>query len=126
MDRLVAIDMEKAIREVMETDWRDKDGGWTNYIRIRVKIDVLRPFRRVAHLVGSEGTEIVCAIKYEGHSGGLAMLWKDGVNVTIQNYSSHHIDSLVRMESHNNIRFTGFYGHANPNLRSRPWDILRM
>ncbi|MBA0843500.1 hypothetical protein Goarm_000683, partial [Gossypium armourianum] len=59
MDRQVAIDMEKAIREVMEIDWRDKDGG---------------------------------------HSGGLAMLWKDGVNVTIQNYSSHHIDSLVHME----------------------------
>ncbi|MBA0573533.1 hypothetical protein Golob_000803 [Gossypium lobatum] len=66
------------------------------------------------------------AVSSEGHSGGLAMLWKDGVNVTIQNYSSHHIDSLVRMESHNNIRFTGFYGHADLNLRSRPWDILRI
>ncbi|MBA0672225.1 hypothetical protein Goklo_024626 [Gossypium klotzschianum] len=122
----VAIDMEKVIREVMEIDWRDKDGGWTGYIRIRVKIDVLRPLRRVVHLVGSEGIETVCPINSEGHSGGLAMLWKDGVNLTIQNYSSHHIDSLVCMESHNNIRFMGFYGHADPNLRSRPWDILRM
>ncbi|MBA0602604.1 hypothetical protein Gorai_002779 [Gossypium raimondii] len=67
MDRQVAIDMEKVIREVMEIDWRDKDGGWTDYIRIRVKIDVLRPLRRVVHLVGSEGTETVWAIKYEGY-----------------------------------------------------------
>ncbi|PPD95333.1 hypothetical protein GOBAR_DD07639 [Gossypium barbadense] len=130
----VAVDMEKVIREVMEIDWRDKDGGWTDYIRIRVKIDVLKPLRRVIHVVRSEGTETVCAIKMAGclvvssesHSGGLAMLWKDGVNVTIQNYSSHHFDSLVCMESYNNIRFMGFYGHADPNIRSRPWDILRM
>ncbi|MBA0634359.1 hypothetical protein Godav_028802 [Gossypium davidsonii] len=67
LDDYVAIDMEKVIREVMEIDWRDKDGGWTGYIRIRVKIDVLRPLRRVVHLVGSEGIETVCPIKYEGY-----------------------------------------------------------
>ncbi|MBA0726507.1 hypothetical protein Golax_002331 [Gossypium laxum] len=53
-DRLVAIDMGKAIGEVVAIDWRDRDGGWTNYIRIRFKIDVLRPLRKVVHLVSSE------------------------------------------------------------------------
>ncbi|MBA0765536.1 hypothetical protein Gotri_014716 [Gossypium trilobum] len=65
MDREVAIDVGKAIGEVVAIDWHDKNGRWTVYIRIRVKIDMLRPLRRVVHLVGSEGTETVCAIKYE-------------------------------------------------------------
>ncbi|PPS07712.1 hypothetical protein GOBAR_AA12932 [Gossypium barbadense] len=110
--RMVAIDVGKTIGDVVAIDWRDRGGGWTDYIRIRVKIDVLRPFRRVIHLVGSEGTETVCAI--------------NGVDVSIQNYSSHDIDSLIRLESQNSLKFKGFYGHANPNLRSWSWDILRM
>ncbi|MBA0585918.1 uncharacterized protein LOC105795840 [Gossypium raimondii] len=65
MDREVAIDVGKAIGEVVAIDCHDKNGRWTEYIRIRVKIDVLRPLRRVVHLVGSEGTETVCTIKYE-------------------------------------------------------------
>ncbi|PPR86048.1 hypothetical protein GOBAR_AA34639 [Gossypium barbadense] len=65
------------------------------------------------------------AVSSEGCCGGLAMLWKDGVDVSIQNYSSHHMDSLVRMESHNSFRFIGFYGHADLNLRSRSREIFR-
>ncbi|MFQ6629180.1 hypothetical protein Gotur_007201 [Gossypium turneri] len=65
MDRQVAMDVGKAIGEVVAIDWRDRDGGWTENIRIRVMIDVFKPFRRVVHLVGSDGTETVCAIKYE-------------------------------------------------------------
>ncbi|MBA0736621.1 hypothetical protein Gogos_010156 [Gossypium gossypioides] len=164
MDRRAAIDVGKAIGEVVAINWRDRDGSWIGYIRIRVKIDILRPLRRVVHLVGSEGIETVCAIKYErlptfcyicslighttqkcsrkeehletnnlnfqlsleGRSKGLAMMWKDGLDVSIQNYSSHHIDSIVCMECYNNIRFTGLYGHADSNLRSWSWDILRM
>ncbi|MBA0788662.1 hypothetical protein Gotri_000015 [Gossypium trilobum] len=174
MDRQVAIDMGKAIGEVVAIDWRDRDGGWTNYSRIRFKIDVLRPLRKVVHLVSSElggssqtrgnwrnGIKILekminpseginsdndgdgeenyltmlkgkeksrageeefeyCSpaekhptksardgggkMSLQSRSGGLAMLWKEGVDVAIQNYSSHHIDSLVSMENHNNIR----------------------
>ncbi|PPE00625.1 hypothetical protein GOBAR_DD02349 [Gossypium barbadense] len=47
------------------------------------------------------------------------------VDVAIQNYSSHHIDSLIRSKNHNIIRFTGFYGHPDPNLRNWSWDILK-
>ncbi|PPD81621.1 hypothetical protein GOBAR_DD21449 [Gossypium barbadense] len=54
MDRQVSIDIGKAIGEVVAIDWRDRNGGWTNYIRIRFKIDVLRPLRKVVHLVSSE------------------------------------------------------------------------
>ncbi|TYI30108.1 hypothetical protein ES332_A05G362000v1 [Gossypium tomentosum] len=65
------------------------------------------------------------AVNSEGQSGGLALMWRDGMNFSIQNYSKHHIDSLVKLENNKNIRVTGFYGHANPNLRSSSWDIFR-
>ncbi|MBA0770683.1 hypothetical protein Gotri_019286 [Gossypium trilobum] len=65
MDKQVGIDVGKAIGEVVAIDWRDNDGKWTKYIRVRVKIDVLKPLRKVVHLVRNDGIEIVRAIKYE-------------------------------------------------------------
>ncbi|PPR99205.1 hypothetical protein GOBAR_AA21467 [Gossypium barbadense] len=66
------------------------------------------------------------AVNSESQRGGLVLMWKESVDVAIQNYSNHHIDSFVKMEGHNRFRFTGFYGHADPNLRNHSWDILRM
>lgn len=43
MDKEVAIEVARAIEEVVAIDWRDKDGRWVNYIRLRVKIDILKP-----------------------------------------------------------------------------------
>ncbi|MFQ6659288.1 hypothetical protein Gotur_028236 [Gossypium turneri] len=57
--------------------------------------------------------------------GGLALMWRDGMNVSIQNYFKHHIDSMVKLENNKTIRVTGFYGHAIPKHRSSSWDILR-
>ncbi|MBA0855909.1 hypothetical protein Goshw_020944, partial [Gossypium schwendimanii] len=51
--------------EVLAIDWGDRDGGWTEYIRVREKIDVSKPLRRMVYLVGQEDAEIVCTIKYE-------------------------------------------------------------
>ncbi|MBA0761135.1 hypothetical protein Gotri_023821 [Gossypium trilobum] len=41
--RQVAMDVGKAIGEVVDIDWRNRDGGWTEYIWLRVIIDVLIP-----------------------------------------------------------------------------------
>ncbi|KAB2032283.1 hypothetical protein ES319_D05G362800v1 [Gossypium barbadense] len=65
------------------------------------------------------------AVNSEGRSGGLAMMWKDGMNVAIQNYSKHHIDSLIKLEGDKTLRVTGFYGHVNPICRSSSWEMLR-
>ncbi|TYG40891.1 hypothetical protein ES288_D12G130400v1 [Gossypium darwinii] len=65
------------------------------------------------------------AVNSEGRSGGLTLMWRDGMNVSIQNFSKHHIDSKVRLDDNKTIRVTGFYGHANPNFRRSSWDILR-
>ncbi|KAA3481340.1 reverse transcriptase [Gossypium australe] len=65
------------------------------------------------------------AVSAEGKNGCLALMWKEGNKVTIQNYSKYHIDSLVKMEDGTDIRFTGFYGQADPTLRNQAWDMLR-
>ncbi|TYJ00813.1 hypothetical protein E1A91_A13G111100v1, partial [Gossypium mustelinum] len=61
----------------------------------------------------------------EGRSGGPALTWKEGVDVNIQNYSKYHIDALVRYENNKSVRFTGFYGDANPSLRNSSWNMVR-
>ncbi|MBA0772098.1 hypothetical protein Gotri_007534 [Gossypium trilobum] len=54
----VAIEVGRSIGEVATIDWRAIDGGWVDYIRLGVKIDVLKPLRRAVHLVDRDGTKI--------------------------------------------------------------------
>ncbi|MBA0742220.1 hypothetical protein Gogos_015299 [Gossypium gossypioides] len=61
----------------------------------------------------------------EGRKGGLAIMWKDKIEVTIQNNCSHHIDSLVKLDDSTSLRFTGFYGFAKLNLHGHSWDLLK-
>ncbi|KAA3462544.1 LINE-1 reverse transcriptase isogeny [Gossypium australe] len=65
------------------------------------------------------------AVNAEGKSSGLALMWRERVKVTIQNYSKYHIDSLVNIEDGEIIKFTGFYGHFDPILKKHAWDILK-
>ncbi|PPS16907.1 hypothetical protein GOBAR_AA03660 [Gossypium barbadense] len=65
------------------------------------------------------------AINSEGKSGGIALMWKEGVKVDVQNFSNHHIDFLVTFDENDAIWFTGFYGQADPNLRNQSRDMLR-
>ncbi|MBA0587244.1 hypothetical protein Gorai_000376 [Gossypium raimondii] len=69
-----------------------------------------------------EGCMVVNAI---GRSGGLAMMWKEGIKVEIKNYFSNHIDSLIHIENHNPIRFTSFYGNADPKIKKARGKGLR-
>ncbi|KAK8335238.1 hypothetical protein V6Z11_A09G041100 [Gossypium hirsutum] len=79
-------------------------------------------FHRIRTICRMEGC---LAVGSERKSGGLALLWKEGVNVSVQNYSKFHIDSLVSMDDGEKFRFTGFYGQTDPSLRQQSWDMLR-
>ncbi|KAG8478724.1 hypothetical protein CXB51_028563 [Gossypium anomalum] len=65
------------------------------------------------------------AVNVAVKSGGLAMLWKEGTKVDIQNYSKYHIDSVVQLKDQRRVRFTGFYGDANLNQRNELWNMLK-
>jgi hypothetical protein len=41
---------------------------------------------------------------------GIAMLWRDGIDVNIQNCSRNHIDMEVKGEDNKVWRFTWIYG----------------
>jgi hypothetical protein len=42
--------------------------------------------------------ENMFVVESVGKSGGLVLLWKNGVNVTIKNYSQPHINALMKTE----------------------------
>ncbi|XP_075499960.1 uncharacterized protein LOC142538530 [Primulina tabacum] len=64
------------------------------------------------------------AIDCRGKSEGLALLWKESVDVHIKSYSMGHIDCVVK-ENDKEWRFTGFYGHPDSSLRHQSWELLR-
>ncbi|CAM9001934.1 unnamed protein product [Rhodiola kirilowii] len=59
-----------------------------------------------------------------GTAGGLAMLWKGELCLTIKNFSSHHIDAIVETEFQS--RLTLFYGHPMVSRRKESWDLIRV
>lgn len=72
-------------------------------------------------LLGFNGCFVVNS---RGRSGGLCLMWKDPVDVTIHSYSQGHIDCMVTLNS-KKWRFTGFYGHPDTRFRNQSWDLLQ-
>lgn len=61
----------------------------------------------------------------KGRSGGLALLWKKEIQVEVQTYFEHHIDSIIMSEGDSpRWRFTGFYGNPKTNKREESWSLL--
>ncbi|PPS12936.1 hypothetical protein GOBAR_AA07704 [Gossypium barbadense] len=65
MDRQLALDVGNTIGELVVIDWKDRYGGWIEFMRIKVKIDMLKPLRRVVRMVDKAGEEKIGLIKYE-------------------------------------------------------------
>lgn len=59
-----------------------------------------------------------------GKSGGLALLWRNGINVSLRAISKYYIDADVVETNGEKWRFTVVYGesHADKDLT---WDALR-
>jgi hypothetical protein len=61
-----------------------------------------------------------------GKSGGLAMMWRDVDDVTIENYSRRHINVMIYSQTAKQTwKLTGFYGHPNPARRHEAWSLLK-
>ncbi|PPE02082.1 hypothetical protein GOBAR_DD00896 [Gossypium barbadense] len=43
LDRQMALDVGNALGEIVEIDWKDRYGGWIEFMRLKVKIDVSKP-----------------------------------------------------------------------------------
>ncbi|PPD83793.1 hypothetical protein GOBAR_DD19263 [Gossypium barbadense] len=51
LDCQMVLDVGNALGELVAIDWRDCNRGWTEFVRIKVKINVLKPLRRVVKLL---------------------------------------------------------------------------
>jgi hypothetical protein len=61
-----------------------------------------------------------------GKSRGMTLFWGEDINVTIQNFSQHHINSLVKILEDGTLwKFSGFYGHPDVAKRGEAWALLQ-
>ena len=72
-------------------------------------VEEMRKVKEELHYQG--GLFVPCDRSWGGRRGGLAMLWKDEVNLHIQNYSLNHIDAIILTDPRAPWRITGFYGY---------------
>ncbi|MBA0592183.1 hypothetical protein Gorai_009169, partial [Gossypium raimondii] len=46
-------------------DWKDRNRGWMEFMRLKAKINALKPWRRIVKLVDKDGLEMIGLLKYE-------------------------------------------------------------
>lgn len=57
--------------------------------------------------------------------GGLAVLWKNTVNCSIDSSSSNHIDFIMLNDSTPHWRLSCFYGYPERERRRESWGLIR-
>ena len=62
----------------------------------------------------------------DGKSGGLAVMWKKGINIELHNYSRYHIDVEVVESDGFRWRFTGVYGEPARDRKWKTWKLMRI
>lgn len=60
-----------------------------------------------------------------GTSGGLALFWRRGIDVTVKSISTYHIDVAIKEEGWK-WRFTGIYGESRNEEKKNTWSLLRL
>jgi hypothetical protein len=64
------------------------------------------------------------AVSCQGRSGGLALWWREGVEVSVRPWCQYYIDAKICLDG-KTWRFTGIYGEPRADLRSKTWEALR-
>lgn len=61
----------------------------------------------------------------DGRSGGVALLWKKDINLSVISFSKFHIDALIQDDADNSKDWylKGVYGH--PNIGCPDWDFSK-
>jgi hypothetical protein len=97
-----------------------KSEGPTVLFLMETKLDV----RGMESIRVKLGFKFCFSVPCLGRSGGLALLWNDPAQVTIQNFSQNHVDSHVQLAEGAKWRFTGFYGHPEGHRKWESWVLL--
>lgn len=71
------------------------------------------------------GFEGAFAVDCQGQGGGLVMFWRNKEEITLQSYSTNHIDVVVNIQGWSPFRLTGLYGEPNRSKRRATWNLIR-
>ncbi|XP_062089022.1 uncharacterized protein LOC133795584 [Humulus lupulus] len=77
---------------------------------------------RIRNSLGFEGMIVVEA---QGHSGGLAILWRHKEEAQLLSFGKNHIDVIITTKDRPTHRLTGVYGEPNRARRASTWRLLR-
>lgn len=61
----------------------------------------------------------------QGHSGGLALLWRNEGGCKVSEASNHFIDFEIEHNQVGRWRYTGFYGCLEGSRRQESWNLIR-
>jgi exonuclease III len=81
--------------------------------------------KRMSVIKRKLGVEHMEVVDCEGKGGGIAVLWREGVNLVLRSKSKYHIDMQVETTGEDKWRFTGIYGEAQTELKYKTWELLR-
>jgi len=80
-------------------------------------------FRNVQGLSGV--VAVSCSGEGNRRVGGLAMFWKEGVEVEALSLSSNHIDVLIAIENGDEKwRLTGVYGFPESRMKHKTCELI--
>jgi hypothetical protein len=65
----------------------------------------------------------VC-VEAKGKGGGLALWWRDGIDVSVHSWCQYFIDAKITSEA-GSWRFTGIYGEPRTELTEKTWEAIR-
>lgn len=89
-------------------------------------IETIVGYNKLEPIRARLGFKVLFVVDNMGHSGGLALMWKEGTEVDIVGYSRHHIDAIVCLEGgRDKWRLTGYYGQPDRSRRRESWQLLK-
>ncbi|KAL9665382.1 hypothetical protein QQ045_020801 [Rhodiola kirilowii] len=100
-----------------------KDVVQTSKSRILGLVETKCGVRRCEALRVKLGFHNCFCVPAKGRSSGLALFWRNDMEVNICNYSHFHIDFLVRVNTVFCVNL--FYGSPRVALCQRSWDLIR-
>lgn len=71
------------------------------------------------------GLSVDCRGIGRERAGGVSLLWRDNMDITIMSYSANHIHGqCVDEEENEKWDITGIYGHPEENNKRKTWQLL--
>ncbi|XP_074342593.1 uncharacterized protein LOC141680200 [Apium graveolens] len=87
--------------------------------------EILCKVKRVEKVKDVIGFEGAFTVETHGHSGGLALLWRNKKDVSVMSYNRNHTYVVIETKGWDKYRLTGFYGEPDRAKRKDTWNLIR-